>query len=1708
MKKILAVVLSLAMTLALIPVIGLAVPPAEMLETRVFSQNLVGIDYAPPRLDYGILGYYDTPSNSNAVLDGRWTGSGLNAQNQANRHRMFFMTFDLTEIMANLDDISEIRISLQATLTNTASHFNAYMFTPELAALINFDDIPTYGAARDLGLIDYRDNLIWTQQGIQSNIAITSPDILPYILDYLDQNPGETVIGFSFLGTSQISPFYNAEASNAAQRPQLIVSTYITDQFVNNALAAIDLGDLSAVTRDLTLPSEINGIPLRWESSNQNFLRNSGRVDRPVKGEGNVTVQLTASAELNGQPFTRVFNVTILYISAPGPYRPWTLRDPQHMSDEAFFGVWDSSLNGGAGGWVPQPWFNPVLAAGTWINIMPVLRYDLFPDLRYVLAAVKLGDYYTAREELLIYYRNRNPETAPPYNFPNRRNDMAAIMASEKIMSWTQTDAPVGVANIGSQWAWHTIDLDMSHMPTHIPQIPRTLFLLDSDMDGSAVEIRSREFGTGQYAAELVLVVDGVSQTFPVHADVAIKASDMEWNPIFGSYVPADNNSITNFGSDEIMLVRETAGIPVIRDGIEIPMPFGSNTSRPYFHFNTWEVTGNVTSAQLRIFARTDSGADKRIFAFLPGNTQIYGPGRFMEHTFTWSPNTMVNPRMTGHTPMVFNMKETGYVWDLLMQSPWQLEFEWLNVNARLLPVDWLIEKYHRTGDNLYAFRALEFVMSLYTQQPRWNWPRVLESGWRAEQLCTLILGTLHSDMMTPEILTALLKYTYSHVGPNGMHFDLSGSAFGHVPPMQLVPALRVMGHFPEIQMTGAWDMTKRNLLNTHNRNLNPDGSHSTSASYTWIYRDLRELAVAIDLIRWYAEPDEPIYLEMLAHFRGLARYMFNMTMNPGFTVPWGSAGNRNEFFRLAYELSRDFPFVDPDGFFEYAHTQGVRGMRPYWTSALYPDKAIAFLRSGWERNDFSAMISATHGGSFSHPDDLALDVFAFGRALLIEAGEGSHSGIFGTGIYNQTWSHNTITINNGNQIRHGGDVMFNQPQKLLLATNGIFDFVEAGSNRIWPRHRDWDDNWQAGFEQHRKVLFIHNRFWIVSDYIFPDDDEPHLYRQVWRPDQRNNLTIDPLTGTMRTFFGPGSANIQVVPADPTEITARVDRNWGVGPYGEEITDFVSYLRTDHVGPATFDTLLFPDPAGQRTFVQVERIPLGVPSYVATALRIDIGTNIGFYYSANDFDPGFPPPIPNVPQPWVLPNRMRWTPPDWRETELPTRTFDLFTTNAQMAYIEIDRHNHPTMIALTKASFIESGEEMLFESDERIADLGIVWEHRILHISTESDEIPAGIRIRSERRMERVNHNGMAVSFTQEDDIITIGDSHIDIPSIQVVGDLDFGQVPFGSPQPAARTVTVTNTGNVPVEVFLSGRGSGSGHVGSPFIQSSFQVENPLPPGGVATFTVRPIVGLSVGVHSDIFSISAIALNTNLESASPPAFPVIKNIPIRIEITEQSPPNGFRPPPPVGPPNNQRPNIITPPSTPPISGNNDNNPFTDINGHWARNEILAMHARGVVNGTGGGLFQPDNNITRAEFAAILVRALGLPQNYNGNSGEIFNDVAASDWFADVVAVAFNAGLVAGFDDGNFRPNSIITRQEMAVMLMRAWEVSGFETVNSADLSMFADASEIADWAAPAVATAVGAGLMTGVGSNEFSPQTHATRAQATVVISRLLELGN
>jgi len=179
--------------------------------------------------------------------------------------------------------------------------------------------------------------------------------------------------------------------------------------------------------------------------------------------------------------------------------------------------------------------------------------------------------------------------------------------------------------------------------------------------------------------------------------------------------------------------------------------------------------------------------------------------------------------------------------------------------------------------------------------------------------------------------------------------------------------------------------------------------------------------------------------------------------------------------------------------------------------------------------------------------------------------------------------------------------------------------------------------------------------------------------------------------------------------------------------------------------------------------------------------------------------------------------------------------------------------------------------------------------------------------------------------------------------------------------------------------------------------------------------------------------------------------------------------------------------------------------FSDLANHWAVKDITTLANKLIVNGTGAGKFEPKRDVTRAEFAALIVRALGL----QASGAADFSDVPASAWYADAVAAAAEYGIVKGDGTGKFRPTDKITRQELAAMVVRAQALAGVEvdlssTEVAALLAGFKDAGQIGSWARAELAAAIESGIVNGTSANTVSPTATATRAEAAVMIIRLL----
>lgn len=173
--------------------------------------------------------------------------------------------------------------------------------------------------------------------------------------------------------------------------------------------------------------------------------------------------------------------------------------------------------------------------------------------------------------------------------------------------------------------------------------------------------------------------------------------------------------------------------------------------------------------------------------------------------------------------------------------------------------------------------------------------------------------------------------------------------------------------------------------------------------------------------------------------------------------------------------------------------------------------------------------------------------------------------------------------------------------------------------------------------------------------------------------------------------------------------------------------------------------------------------------------------------------------------------------------------------------------------------------------------------------------------------------------------------------------------------------------------------------------------------------------------------------------------------------------------------------------------------YSDVReGHWASRIIAEMSAQHLVNGVDADRFQPERQVTRAEFVAMLVRKLGLEDKGSGS----FSDVAKSAWYAEATAAAFQAKLVKGNETSSFRPNDYITREEIAVIMVRAYELIHGELAVTAG-SGFNDMDKAADWAAEAIQKAKQIGLIEGYKDGGFHPDHQATRAESAKLVHLL-----
>ncbi|WP_051280559.1 S-layer homology domain-containing protein [Anaerovorax odorimutans] len=181
--------------------------------------------------------------------------------------------------------------------------------------------------------------------------------------------------------------------------------------------------------------------------------------------------------------------------------------------------------------------------------------------------------------------------------------------------------------------------------------------------------------------------------------------------------------------------------------------------------------------------------------------------------------------------------------------------------------------------------------------------------------------------------------------------------------------------------------------------------------------------------------------------------------------------------------------------------------------------------------------------------------------------------------------------------------------------------------------------------------------------------------------------------------------------------------------------------------------------------------------------------------------------------------------------------------------------------------------------------------------------------------------------------------------------------------------------------------------------------------------------------------------------------------------------------------------------------------FADVEGHWAQNAIDDMASRMVVTGMGNGNYNPNSAVTRAQFAAIVVRALGLEEGVGLNT---FSDVSQSDWYCGCIGTAWSYGIISGYADGNFAPKDKITREQAMMIMARAMNITKLNVeLSDSDITTllggYLDDGNISKYARESTAVCIKSGIISGKGSKALAPKDNMTRAEVAVIVQRLLQ---
>ncbi|MBQ7954061.1 MAG: heparinase II/III family protein, partial [Clostridia bacterium] len=921
--------------------------------------------------------------------------------------------------------------------------------------------------------------------------------------------------------------------------------------------------DQNNVTENVTVPWENTNV--RWTSSNPAIMDNYGKIQRMSEDD---PTEVTLSAVIDGKTadgtakeitITYKLNVTGLNdrlnntatVGATSDTEKWytppvrngnedgyeILGDPNYISDEAFFGKWDSTNSK----WILKPFFD----------------YDSYDGLSAVKAYAKAGDYENAKAAIKTYYAD---------NFANKATKQESL-AEEDII---YTDL---LYEMVSRNAYPT-NVTSGH-PINSFYVTNTKSAVEIDVTrrlkeavGSFSCFSTMVVSVDKYKSDSV-IYSKESGTAPVLVVTLKDGSTVECPAIKDSYIQGGTYSGTNYGDASELLVQEAG----------VHNNFEDRTKRAYIGFDISELpsSSKITEAHVELTCKNNGSDSSRMLLLYWYKDSSWQEDTVCFNTFSdylyFSCNDMVCwDYVTSNLPSIKG-KACGY----------HRGYELGDIND-------LYSYYDYTGNadkEKYAYTLIRQYMGLINSVGiDHNIMNNLDLACHMSAVSQDFLRLINSEYMTPEIFTAFLKHLWllaeDHI------YEGFGKKDNNWATYSTAGVYSICARYPEFARHDTWlTATKNENERVTGNFVFADGmSYELSQSYTGTLLTTFDQPYTVHEETGAELPYNQTNEEIEEIILNLVRSLCNQTA-PGFGG-FGFGDSPDPYDTKTAEIKKWYNrllvsrgLTDPA--LEYMSTRGQSGWMPEHATTNYPVGLRTFMRSDWTSDALAMGFTNNLSGSHGHKDALSISMYAYGKFLLVDPGYGAALTGNITDYMLSPQQHNVVTINDyenylnddntvADGVKNTSDTLKDiDGTQECFDSNSHYDFIEYSTTAYT----------NAELSQ-RSVTFLKNqKMWIVTDYIVPKDTSAtNVYTQNWHLSSDSQMTID--SDKIIRSNTENSPNVMIIPVAPDEIDeAYSARTLFSGEAGNFEESQKAVLKKTATGSTTYSTIIIPMDEGE-----------------------------------------------------------------------------------------------------------------------------------------------------------------------------------------------------------------------------------------------------------------------------------------------------------------------------------------------------------------------------------------------------------------------------------------------------------------------------------------------------------------------------------------------